>query len=315
MGVRVSIVCLALAAVAAAQSLPSSMPVPPAAEPWTPPEEPVPGLSLAIALPHDALYVGDPLTVTAFVSSPRLRQEAMRRLAEAPPPEAASAPAAALTLSADPGPRLAVPSDWPRSVRFEVLRLEAGAAPEPVMAEFDWPAALAAAPRSRGAGPAGRAHYARWDLPPGTLELKPGTYLLTATWDPHEAVDAAWIDGPEPLRAEVRFTVAEPADPFARAAHAERLARWHYARGECEQALAWGQQALRPMPAQANANYLSLSMLVADCQARAGQFPQAQRTLRDVQRRLPPGREDLGRMVEELLSEVSRRAEAPAPRP
>jgi hypothetical protein len=192
---------------ALANAIPTSRPVIERAEPLGPP----PALRLTIELGWDNPYVGEPLPIRLYLSSPR----------------------ADASINADGGqlssttpaksPLATVGSDWPSAVRFALYQVN-DAQLRPAVAELDWPK-LRAPDRAAFRGNP----LADWEIP-GSAALPAGEYLLRVTWDGRKSIETRSPEGSE-LSSEVRFAIAAPQSDQERAEHGERMALLAYREG------------------------------------------------------------------------------------
>jgi hypothetical protein len=188
------------------------------AEPPAPPAQ----LHLAIELDSDNPFVGEPLGVRLYLSSPRA--DAMHDAAKA---KAAPAPAAETPLSA-------VSADWPAQVRFALFQTNGGQT-RPAGAELDWTKL-----RLPGSQLARGNPLAEWEIP-ASANLPAGEYLLRATW-------ACKVPAGQDLTAETSFRIDAPQTNQDKAEHAERMSLLAYRQGRFADARRLADEAVKADP-------------------------------------------------------------------
>jgi hypothetical protein len=194
------------------------------AEPLPPP----PALQLNIELGWDDPYVGEPLVVRLYLSSPRA--DALL--------DAASATSASVVRPVSPLSTVSV--DWPAAVHLLLFRVTDGQ-PGPAAIELDW-SKLRLPNHSTALGNP----FAQWEIPL-SANLPAGEYLLRATWAGKDLIESSALEMPE-LMSETRFQISTPHNGQEIAAHAERIALLAYREGKFSETRHLAEEAVKADP-------------------------------------------------------------------
>lgn len=207
-----------------------------------------PTVRIALNLPQNDYFAGDPVPLRLTVLCPLTEEANVPSLKSAfSKPNQASRPRRV------PAP---VQQNWTSAVQWTLFRAEANA-PVPYNANLDWPKFLSPMSEVALGNPA-----AQWVIPP-EANLPVGTYYVRAIWNPRGFVDDRWLNGKSPAAA-VKFTVHPPACDADKAAHAERLALYHYQRNNFPDVRRFAMQAIEMNPTASSAGRLELLAAYAD---------------------------------------------------
>lgn len=281
---------------------------------WLPTRaDPPPAFALAAELTWSPVYVGDPLRVRVYLSSPRVLEESLdtvREFERFPDQKPAGV---------QPGPSVSLPEAWPTGLSLRLQRVLPDGTRSAVIAPSDWPGFLR--PQIGLPADAPRASTVRsreWLVPAETAALIQGRYELEATWNGTGQAPAEQLpDGGVVTAALVGFEVTsirgDPGPPGSseavrQADHLGRLAFAAAVRGDPAETRRLAAAALQLDPASARPDRLETRLLVARSALNQGDFAASREALRQLA--LWPGTDPLGEIQEAALT----RLETLAPR-
>ncbi len=259
-----------------------------AAEPVVPP------LALRVEVRGQPVFVDEPLLLTVRLAFPLAERDhdRARRQAErvsASRPEAAGRQAAALDLPA-------APAGWPGRVTFALFRLDGEQrqpAGEPTWAEF----------LAKPAEPGADQPSADWLVPPESLKLAAGSYVLTARWAGKGLVQDDWLAADGTLSAETAFGLRPVEGQADQASHAERLALLAYRQGRFAEVRRFAGQARQAVADSATPQRLRMLLAEADACLALDDLEAAKGIYRDLLAKLAPD-DELAESLNKRLSAI-----------
>ncbi len=248
-----------------------------------PAEGSAPALALALELPWEPVYAGDPLRVVVQLSSPR----AMDALYAQYLALEAGQPTPALAFASP-----AVAADWAQGVTLALYRLEAGGTRTPVLAPGDWAGYRRRPEESEDVafGPS-LAWAQEWLVPAEAAGLEAGDYVLEAAWDGRGLADGALLGADGALQAQALSVTVQAPENWDQATHLGRLANVAFLQGDNARARTLGQEALDTGLDDGSPERLNLYFLVAAACFGQQDYQAAIATYKRVIARVPAGSE------------------------